>query len=187
LRNKVTLSKLKGFVFTKQSYTIVLVWALTWYSFWLLIKLQVSAINVAGTVISAVGLVSTFSPVRSIVVKSVRPIVPDLNKGNHLVHAPLGSQVYSEAKIVPKSVAVPVRSSGFVQIESPPVQTAVINIPKQEPQPSKIADKSEHLAKESNGCPKNLAYFNLKPRPKQTPEECITCKNLITCVCLTNN
>jgi hypothetical protein len=36
-------------------------------------------------------------------------------------------------------------------------------------------------------CPKNLDYFNKKPRPKETPEECFTCKNLIECVCVTNN
>jgi hypothetical protein len=187
LRNNVAWAKLKGLVFTKQVYSIVLVWALTWYSFWLLIKLQISAVNVAGMVISAVGLASTFSPIRSMVVKSVRLVVPHLNKSVHLVHSPIGSQVYSEIKIVPKSAAVPSRNCGFIQIESPPVQKTVINIPKQELQPSKIAEKSENPAKESNGCPKNLAYFTLKPRPKQTPEECITCKNLISCVCLTNN
>jgi hypothetical protein len=37
----------------------------------------------------------------------------------------------------------------------------------------------------SNGCPKNLDYYTMKPRPKKTPEECFTCENLIVCVCLT--
>ena len=51
----------------------------------------------------------------------------------------------------------------------------------------KSADKPQQLPSKANGCPKNLDYYTKKPRPKQTPEECITCKNLIDCVCLTSN
>ena len=49
---------------------------------------------------------------------------------------------------------------------------------------TKLAEKYEEPS-ESNGCPKNLDYYTKRPRPKQMPEECFTCRNLITCVCLT--
>lgn len=47
--------------------------------------------------------------------------------------------------------------------------------------------KNPEAVSESHGCPKNLVYYHQKPRPKQTPEECMTCSNLIACVCLTSN
>jgi len=50
---------------------------------------------------------------------------------------------------------------------------------------TKLAEKYEEPS-ESNGCPKNLDYYTKRPRPKQMPEECFTCRNLITCVCLTD-
>jgi len=50
---------------------------------------------------------------------------------------------------------------------------------------TKLAEKCEEPS-ESNGCPKNLDYYTKRPRPKQMPEECFTCRNLITCVCLTD-
>ncbi len=54
-------------------------------------------------------------------------------------------------------------------------------------QPTQIPKTTQQAPPKSNGCPKNLEYFKLKPRPKTTPDECFTCKNLITCVCLTSN
>lgn len=39
----------------------------------------------------------------------------------------------------------------------------------------------------TNGCPKNLAYYNQTPKPKETPIECYTCSRLIACVCRTSN
>ena len=63
----------------------------------------------------------------------------------------------------------------------------------------RITEQKEHLTAllkkleiqqvlpKSNGCPKNIEYFSKKPRPKEPPEECLTSKNLLTCVCLTSN
>jgi len=58
---------------------------------------------------------------------------------------------------------------------------------KQDLECTKLEDTPQQLSSKSNGCPKNLDYYTQRPRPKQTPEECITCKNLIDCVCLTSN
>jgi len=69
-----------------------------------------------------------------------------------------------------------------------PEPTEQTTIPEtQEPECIKLEDTPQQLPSKSNGCPKNLDYYAKKPRPKQTPEECITCKNLINCVCLTSN
>jgi hypothetical protein len=64
-------------------------------------------------------------------------------------------------------------------------QTSSLEMQKQEDQSKKLAEKCEKPS-ESNGCPKKLDYFTKRPRPKQTPEECFSCRNLITCVCLTD-
>jgi hypothetical protein len=68
-----------------------------------------------------------------------------------------------------------------------PLLTPILKTQTPESESVQLTDKSTQLPSKSNGCPKNLDYYTMKPRPKQTPEECITCKNLITCVCLTSN
>jgi hypothetical protein len=45
----------------------------------------------------------------------------------------------------------------------------------------------EPLPSPTNGCPKNLAYYNQTPKPKETPNECFSCSRLIACVCRTSN
>ena len=91
-----------------------------------------------------------------------------------------GLLVFSHFSPVPDAVSK-------VHARESPRQTPVLKTQKQEPESIQLADKSQQLPPKSNGCPKNLDYFTKKPRPKQTPEECITCKNLIACVCLTSN
>jgi len=73
------------------------------------------------------------------------------------------------------------------ETQQPSVPQEITPIETQEPECTKLEDTSQQLPSKSNGCPKNLDYYTMKPRPKQTPEECITCKNLIDCVCLTSN
>jgi hypothetical protein len=61
-------------------------------------------------------------------------------------------------------------------------EIASLDNQKQECQSSKLAVKIEQPS-EPSGCPKNLTYFTIRPRPKQMPEECMTCANLIACAC----
>jgi hypothetical protein len=68
-----------------------------------------------------------------------------------------------------------------------PQEIAEIETQEQDLECIKLEDAPQQQSSKSNGCPKNLDYYTMKPRPKQTPEECITCKNLIDCVCLTSN
>jgi len=73
------------------------------------------------------------------------------------------------------------------ETQQPSVPQEITPIETQEPEYIEVEDTPQQLPSNSNGCPKNLDYYTMKPRPKQTPEECITCKNLIDCVCLTSN
>lgn len=84
------------------------------------------------------------------------------------------------------STLAEVRISPNINQEKPiPKQIISFEIQKQEDQSTKLTEKCvEHG--ESVGCPKDLEYFSMRPRPKQTPEECFSCRNLITCVCLTD-
>ena len=73
------------------------------------------------------------------------------------------------------------------ETQEPKAPQEITEIETQELECTKLEDTPQQLPSNSNGCPKNLDYYTKKPRPKQTPEECITCKNLIDCVCLTSN
>ena len=74
-----------------------------------------------------------------------------------------------------------------IKTQEPKAPQEITEIETQELECIKLADNPQQLPSKANGCPKNLDYYTKKPRPKQTPEECITCKNLINCVCLTSN
>jgi hypothetical protein len=50
-----------------------------------------------------------------------------------------------------------------------------------------ISAPQEPAPSATNGCPKNLEYYNQTPKPKETPIECYTCSRLIACVCRTSN
>jgi len=68
-----------------------------------------------------------------------------------------------------------------------PQEITEIQTQEQDLECTKLEDTPQQQPSKSNGCPKNLDYYTQRPRPKQTPEECITCKNLIDCVCQTSN
>jgi hypothetical protein len=88
-------------------------------------------------------------------------------------------------ELIPSTLADVHISPNINQEKKIPKQISSPEIQKQEDQSTKLAEKCEKPS-ESNGCPKNLDYFTKRPRPKQTPEECFSCRNLITCVCLTD-
>jgi hypothetical protein len=199
---------------------MIFLWVLTWYSYWIFMKRQITPINIFGAVLSAGLLVfSQFSPVRDAVSKTLKLVVLQISKNSHFTHTALGSQNNIKIQIPPvssttriqnrcsKQVEKSPRSTPKIKTQKPdvesiqqitvlksqklepesPLQTTVSETQKIEPEIIKLADKPQPLPSKSNGCPKNLDYYTKKPRPKQTPEECITCKNLITCVCLTSN
>jgi hypothetical protein len=81
----------------------------------------------------------------------------------------------------------PTEQTTIPETQEPKPPQEITEIKTQKPECTKLEDTPQQLPPNSNGCPKNLDYYTKKPRPKQTPEECITCKNLINCVCLTSN
>ncbi len=159
-------------------------WALTWYSFWIFVKHQINAINICGEAISAGVMVFAVPFVRNTFSKAIKFATPQINKNIHITQSPFGLQT-KRIQMLPTAFVIQNQIPHFIQIEETQQQTAIINTQKQEPRSKPAAVTS--LYQSSNGCPKNLDYYTQKPRPKKTPEECITCQNLITCVCLTSN
>ena len=103
---------------------------------------------------------------------------------------PIQSPCVNQIEKSPQEITAP---KSTTPIQSPcvnqmsPQKITVPKTQKQEPKSILLEDKSQQPLSGSNRCPKNLDYFTKKPRPKQAPEECMTCKNLISCVCQSNS
>jgi hypothetical protein len=106
----------------------------------------------------------------------------NLKKLFHKKTAPIEKQKQEPTQ--PKDKCEEPTKSNATPINLKIVQKEIAPIEKQKQEPTQPKDKCEEPTK-SNGCPKNLDYFTLRPRPKQMPEECFTCENMITCACLT--
>jgi len=172
-------------VLSRQTYSLLCLWVLTWFSYLIFMKSQINILTISGVAISASLMVgSYFLPFRGRAPKIRKSDVPPINKlTSHR------KQIYSQNnnKISPLALTTPQPPQRTSQVEKTPKQIALLENQNQEPVQIQIANKSREPSNQNNGCPKNLDYFTKKPRPKQTPEECFSCKNLITCVCLTSN
>jgi hypothetical protein len=145
-------------------------------------KNQINILNITGAVVSASLMVflyflpslnalslakrRSFSKIQKVQIQKK----PSLERNKKLVHSTL-----AEVHISPN----------ITQEKPIPKQITSLETQKQEDQSTKLTEKCEEHT-ESIGCPKNLEYFTKRPRPKQTPVECFSCRNLITCVCLTD-
>jgi hypothetical protein len=175
---------------------MIFTWTLTWCLYWIIMKHQASLVNVIGTVVSAdIMVFLSFSSLRDPVSKGFRSVMPQLNKNMHLQHAYVGPKTNKTIQMNPVGFPSQIQIPRFIQAEKSipsfaqvekPRQATPFNVQKQVHEPSKLSDIYQQPTLKSNGCPKNLEYFTAKPRPKQTPEECFNCKNLITCVCRTD-
>lgn len=186
--------KLKTLLFNKQTYYILFIWALTWYSFWIFVRQQITPINISGEIIAATGILTASSPAKNAAIKLLRLATPQINRNIHKIHLPHPTLAMHNIKktITPTMpFTLKPQTLQFKQIQTPtrqitaPVAKTITLEPTPKPQPTLSIPKQ--TAANTNGCPKNLAYYTQKPRPKQTPIECISCKNLITCVCQTSN
>jgi hypothetical protein len=125
-----------------------------------------------------------FLPSQSAVFRAKKVGMPQISRVIRVtrLHAQLDSQ--GNSKISPSTLTgqIPAPTS---QIEKSPEQ--ITSLERQEQNAQILsAGKSQEPSK-SDGCPKNLDYFTKKPRPKLPPEECMSCKNLINCVCHTSD
>jgi hypothetical protein len=143
-------------------------------------KNQINIVNVAGAAVSASLLVSScFLPSLSTFSFAKRTTIPQIQK----MRIPQKQMnLESNKKIVP-AISSTTEISTHINLKKI-LPKKIASIDKQEQEPTQSKDKCEEVSK-SNGCPKNLDYFTMRPRPKQMPEECFTCENMITCVCLT--
>ncbi len=93
--------------------------------------------------------------------------------------------------VLVKPISIRAETKNSIQIKEPqPIQPAKIQDEKpknetitQEKQPT---IPLQEPATDVFVCPRNLEYFNQHPRPKQIPAECISCQQLIECVCITS-
>ena len=149
-------------------------------------KSQVNVLNIVGAVMSA-GLIVLpyFLPSQSAASKTKKVGVPQINRVISRVplpHAQLDSQ--DDSKISPSTLTAQIPTPTN-QIEKSPNQISSLERQEQNPQTLPAGKFQEPF--KPNDCPKSLDYFTKKPRPKLPPEECISCKNLIKCVCLTSD
>jgi hypothetical protein len=193
LTNLGVFAKFKEFLpLFKQTYYIPFIWALTWYSYWIIMDItfwhKINALNVGAAMISASFVVSAI-PIRNGVHKAFNFVAPQISRSLYLALSAFKLQTRKLIQILPINFANRSQTYHFIQIEKLPSQPARRVIQKQvnEPKPMQRVFKSQPALSSASGCPKNLAYFSQRPRPKQTPEECITCKNLISCVCQTSS
>jgi hypothetical protein len=145
-------------------------------------KNQISILNITGAVVSASLMVFLyFWPALNAFFFAKNRSISKTQKAQ--------IQPHKDEKTPQQTTEIKTQKQETESIKQPePIkQTTVPKTQKQELECIKLADKTQQLPSKSNGCPKNLDYYTKKPRPKQTPEECITCKNLINCVCLTSN
>jgi hypothetical protein len=145
-------------------------------------KNNINIINVAGAAVSAGLLFSCFflpSSNKFSLAKGIR--IPEIQE----IYTPQRqTNLENSRKIVPIISPTTEISKHINHKKIPRKQIALCDHQEQKPtQQSDIGKESS----EPNGCPKGLEYFTMRPRPKPMPEECITCKNLISCVCLTGN
>jgi hypothetical protein len=145
-------------------------------------KNQINILNITGAVVSASLMVFLyFLPSLNALSLVKRRSISKIQK----VQIKQKLSLERNKKLVHSTLAE-VHISPNVDQEKPvPKQISSLETQKQEGQLIKLAEKCEAHT-ESIGCPKNLEYFTKRPRPKQTPEECFSCSNLITCVCLTD-
>jgi hypothetical protein len=178
-------NRIRKLLFSKETYFLASIWTLTWFSYWIIIKNKVDSINITGAAASAsfIVLLRLFSN-REAVSKALKFFTPPAGKNIHMTHMHLRSHSSKKTQNLPTKYAVQTASQQL--FENNP-QGAAPKTQKQGPEPAHPVDKPQPFPSTSNGCPKNLDYYAKKPRPKQTPEECYTCQNLIACVTSAND
>ena len=167
---------------------MIFLWVFSWYSYWIFMKQQINTINIIGAVISAgLFVVSHFLPVRRASSSALKLVMAKNDRDSSLIGVSLDSQSEVKMQIPHETFASQVQSPSFNQGKKSSLQASVFKTQKLESESLQLAEKFQQEPPKSNGCPKNLEYFTQKPRPKEPPEECMTCTNLIACVCRSSN
>lgn len=172
-------------------------------------KAQINVVNIAGFAVSG-GLFVAFQVIeirKSIASKKVWT-ESDFSKNREKTQVrkiqatcspkaelPIILKVENE-KPLEEAVTLQTKTAAMPEIEIiTPEQTNEICIEEIAPQSTKttVKKKLQEEIKETpqkppqtplktNGCPKNLEYFNKRPKPIPIPNECLSCAKLITCV-----
>jgi hypothetical protein len=194
--------------FCRQTYSLISLWVLTWFSYWIFLKGQGNIINIAGAAMSVtLILASYFVPFPNRFLKAtskVGPLAPELSplenrksikksKTSPSATEPSCSPAIEKFPSQNSKKQIPQQTTTTEQSkEKTKPQESDVSMPTQSSDASQLADEPQltcevEAAPKSKGCPKNLEYYTIKPRPKCPPAECLVCENLIECVCLTSN
>jgi len=186
--HKQTKNALTRFLFCKQTYYLFIIWAFTWFSFWMVAKNQITIFNLIGEASTICAFVLLrFSTTQDSLSKTLKLVTPQLQRNVHHMHSSTSSFPFKRIQ-APTAAFTRVKFPTFRSAEKTPTQITSIKTQKQEMSPIPKSNEPVQLSPPKlSGCPKNLAYFSMKPRPEETPEECFSCKKLVSCVCLTSN
>lgn len=106
---------------------------------------------------------------KSLCSPAIEKFTPQNNKKEIPQQMPMTEQLREKTKPQASQIPMATQSSNMPQLADKPQLTGGVEVPSK-----------------SKGCPKNLEYYTMKPRPKSPPAECLACENLIKCVCLTS-
>lgn len=178
---------LTGLFLSRQTYSLIFLWALTWFSYWIFLKSQLNTFNIAGAVISAALIVCSYVlPSRGVFSKTLK-LRGVFQKAETSGFEPAMSSLRKNKKKIAPVVVAPLDQPRCTpQLEEFTPQETLPEEPEQRTWEPEIIVAPQAVAK-SNGCPKNLEYFTTKPRPKSPPAECMDCEKLLDCVCQTSS
>ena len=192
---------------------MISLWVLTWYAYWIFMKSQATSLNILGFTLSGILLVSfqfvgiekiieykkgsslrnCFEPKKDIQVHKTPSAACSVN-----VDMPTTKKVEDEKPLQPK-MTTQTQPSSLPEIESAVIKKTeerketeialqpLTIVQTHQAEIQQISEKPPQVTPKTNGCPKNLDYYTKKPRPIQMPAECLSCKNLITCVSSADN
>jgi len=181
---------------------------LTWFGYWLFMKAQITAVNIAGFAVSG-GLFVAFQVIeirKSFASKKVwteidfsenreknqvRKIQATCSPKAELpiimkveTEEPLEEPATLETKTacMPKTEILTPEQTNEIYEEIAPQSTRTTVKKKLQEEIKETTQKPAQTPLKTNGCPKNLEYFNKRPKPIPIPNECLSCTKLITCV-----
>jgi hypothetical protein len=132
-------------------------------------------------------IVLGFSGMQKAVTRAFGLAASQIGKSIHFTHPHSVLLTNNRSQLEPLTFATQTKIQQSIKTQLPRQAVIAADTQRQEHGSVPVKPNFQAIQSKANGCPKNLDYFTQKPRPKQVPEECITCKNLITCVCQTGN
>ena len=111
--------------------------------------------------------------------KAELPMIMEVENENS-IEEPITSQTKTPS--IPKIEILTPEQTNEIYEETAPQSTRTTVKKKLQEEIKETTQKPPQTPLKTNGCPKNLEYFNKRPKPIPIPNECLSCTKLITCV-----